>query len=47
MRRNTEAQRAAYRAARKAAREGTDLPDAGFDDDDDDSDDGVEVMYVC
>jgi len=38
---NTEAQREAYRAARKAAREGLDASD--FDDDDDD---GVEVMYV-
>ncbi|MBP7942507.1 MAG: GTPase ObgE, partial [Psychrobacter sp.] len=37
---NTEAQREAYRAARKAAREGTTL------DDDDDFDDGVEVVYV-
>lgn len=37
---NTEAQREAYRAARKAAREGRNL------DDDDDFDDGVEVVYV-
>lgn len=37
---NTEAQREAYRAARKAAREGLDLSDL------DDDDDGVEVMYV-
>ncbi|MBO6223849.1 MAG: GTPase ObgE, partial [Psychrobacter sp.] len=38
---NTEAQREAYRAARRAAREGLDLSD--FDGDDDD---GVEVVYV-
>jgi GTP-binding protein len=37
---NTEAQREAYRAARKAAREGLDASDL------DDDDDGVEVMYV-
>lgn len=48
VRRNTEAQREAYRAARRAQREGTDLPDddsfdgEGFDDDDD----GVEVVYA-
>lgn len=41
VRRNTEAQREAYRAARRAQREGTDITD--FDDDDDD---GVEVVYV-
>ena len=46
---NTEAQREAYRAARRAQREGTDLPDddsfdgEGFDDDDED---GVEVIYA-
>ena len=46
---NTEAQREAYRAARRAQREGTDLPDddsfdgEGFDDDDED---GVEVVYA-
>lgn len=41
---NTEAQREAYRAARKAAREGLDLSDdADFNDDDED---GVEVIYV-
>ena len=40
---NTEAQREAYRAARKAAREGLDLND---DDDDFNDDDGVEVVYV-
>lgn len=40
---NTEAQREAYRAARKAEREGL-LDDSSFDDDDDD--DGVEVAYV-
>ncbi len=46
VRRNTEAQREAYRAARKAQREGSGLPEnEGFDDDFDD-DDGVEVMYA-
>ena len=40
---NTEAQREAYRAARKAAREGTDLVN---EDELDDDDDGVEVVYV-
>lgn len=39
---NTEAQREAYRAARKAQREGLDLAD----DDDDEDEDGVEVVYV-
>lgn len=39
---NTEAQREAYRAARKAEREGVDLSG----DDDFDDDDGVEVVYV-
>ena len=39
---NTEAQREAYRAARKAEREGTNL----VDDDDLDDDDGVEVVYT-
>ena len=38
---NTEAQREAYRAARKAQREGLDLTD-----DADDDEDGVEVVYV-
>ena len=42
---NTEAQREAYRAARKAAREGMDLSDDDFDGNDDD-DDGVEVIYA-
>ncbi|MBP2281294.1 GTP-binding protein [Psychrobacter sp. PL15] len=56
VRRNTEAQREAYRAARKAQREGADLPeddsfdsegfDDDFDDDDFDDDDGVEVVYA-
>lgn len=49
VRRNTEAQREAYRAARKAQREGTDLPeDDSFDGEafDDDDDDGVEVVYA-
>ncbi len=51
VRRNTEAQREAYRAARKAQREGTDIIDdnlTDFDADDDygDDDDGVEVVYV-
>ena len=46
VRRNTEAQRDAYRAARKAQREGTDLLDDGSFDDDFDDDDGVEVTYV-
>ncbi|MGM8908756.1 Obg family GTPase CgtA [Psychrobacter sp. 1U1] len=41
---NTEAQREAYRAARKAEREGTNLVDD--DDLDDDDDDGVEVVYT-
>ncbi|BBI68622.1 hypothetical protein PKHYL_28130 [Psychrobacter sp. KH172YL61] len=41
MRLNTEAQREAYRAAKKAAREGLDSSDYN-----DDDDDGVEVMYV-
>ncbi|OLF39435.1 MULTISPECIES: Obg family GTPase CgtA [unclassified Psychrobacter] len=39
---NTEAQREAYRAARKAEREGANL----VDDDDLDDDDGVEVVYT-
>lgn len=39
---NTEAQREAYRAARKAEREGTNL----VDNDDLDDDDGVEVVYT-
>ncbi|WP_367106124.1 Obg family GTPase CgtA [uncultured Psychrobacter sp.] len=38
---NTEAQREAYRAARKAQREG-----AALTDNDNDDDDGVEVVYV-
>lgn len=47
VRRNTEAQREAYRAARKAQREGTDLLDDSLEDDDfDDDDDGVEVVYT-
>lgn len=44
VRRNTEAQREAYRAARRAQREGLDLADDDSFDDDDDSD--VEVVYV-
>ena len=48
VRRNTEAQREAYRAARKAQREGTVLSGDDFsgDFDDDLDDDGVEVVYV-
>lgn len=48
VRRNTEAQREAYRAARRAQREGTDLPDDNSIDNEyfDDDDDGVEVVYV-
>lgn len=46
MRRNTEAQREAYRAARKAQREGTDIDNENLTDFDDDDDDGVEVVYV-
>ncbi|MGP4952917.1 Obg family GTPase CgtA [Psychrobacter sp. T6-1] len=42
VRRNTEAQREAYRAARKAQREGIDADDSNDDDDDYD----VEVVYV-
>jgi GTP-binding protein len=46
VRRNTEAQREAYRAARKAQREGTDINGENLTDFDDDDDDGVEVVYV-
>ena len=46
VRRNTEAQRDAYRAARKAQREGTDLADDNSLDDGFDDEDGVEVVYV-
>ncbi|MGM8871640.1 Obg family GTPase CgtA [Psychrobacter sp. 2Y5] len=46
VRRNTEAQREAYRAARKAQREGTEIADENLTDFDDDDDDGVEVVYV-
>ncbi len=46
VRRNTEAQREAYRAARKAQREGTDIDNDMVTDFDDDDDDGVEVIYV-
>ena len=54
VRRNTEAQREAYRAARKAQREGaeiiddnlTDFDENDYDDNDHDDDDGVEVVYV-
>ncbi len=52
VRRNTEAQREAYRAARKAQREGTEIIDDNLTDfdendyDDHDDDDGVEVVYV-
>lgn len=46
VRRNTEAQREAYRAARKAQREGTDIDNENLTDFDDDDDDGVEVVYV-
>ena len=54
VRRNTEAQREAYRAARKAQREGTEIIDDNltdfdendYDDNDHDDDDGVEVVYV-
>lgn len=44
VRRNTEAQREAYRAARRAQRESLDL--AGDDSFDDDDDSDVEVVYV-
>ncbi len=46
VRRNTEAQREAYRAARKAQREGRDISGDNLTDFDDDDDDGVEVVYV-
>lgn len=46
VRHNTEAQREAYRAARRAEREGTNLLSNDSDDSFDDDDDGVEVVYV-
>ena len=46
MRANTEEQKEAYRAKRKAEREGCALDDDDFDDDDYDDDDGVEVVYA-
>ncbi|MGM8884946.1 Obg family GTPase CgtA [Psychrobacter sp. 1U2] len=46
VRRNTEAQREAYRAARKAQREGAEIANENLTDFDDDDDDGVEVVYV-
>ena len=45
VRRNTEAQREAYRAARKAQREGS-VSSSDNDFDDFDDDDGVEVIYT-
>ena len=46
VRANTEEQKEAYRAKRKAEREGRALDDDDFDDDDYDDDDGVEVVYA-
>ncbi len=46
VRANTEEQKEAYRAKRKAEREGRALDEDDFDDDDYDDDDGVEVVYA-
>lgn len=46
VRANTEEQKEAYRAKRKAEREGRALDEDDFDDEDYDDDDGVEVVYA-
>lgn len=46
VRANTEEQKEAYRAKRKAEREGRSLDGEDFNDDDFDDDDGVEVVYA-